>query len=118
MGCTIVSCDQPIQWGENGFVSSDFSACCVDGSLYALKKKVWCSGEELAVLLLGGDSPQECAGNDLLGSWNLTHSSLCAAESRVTKGTEVGEMSRSSSVPHWSSHGKLLCHMLLKIWEG
>lgn len=49
-------------WGEIGFVSPDFSACYVDGSLCAVKDKVGCSGEELAVFMLGGDSPQECAG--------------------------------------------------------
>lgn len=54
-------------WGETGFVSHDFSACCADGYLCAFKKKVGCSGEELAVLLPGGGAPQECAG--VMISW-------------------------------------------------
>lgn len=40
-------------WGEIGFVSPDFSACYVDGSLRAFKDEVGCSGEELAVFMLG-----------------------------------------------------------------
>lgn len=49
-----------------------------------------------------------CKGNDpsaslWVNSWDLTHTSLCIAESRVTKSTEAEKMACSPSVLHWLS---------------